>query len=357
MKKTVALKSGEELVIRVVEPPLGKYAKEVGCWRDVREDLLRGEFVPWLFTPYFIGEIDGKVAGSMSYYVDTEKRGIGVVEFVQTDERHRGKGIATALMEELIGRFRDDGGKALYLCTTNPIAGHLYERHGFWYHVGDGMRYLAPEAQDFDDTYWSYCGRALVREATWGDLPELSALYNHPEPNWMIKDHLTQSYSETRYESHFVKIMRRIEDGRGAYFVLENPDGHVVGAAAMERANTFVEQHVATLVFRATIEYEEQVGELLDAVAERAVSLSIRTLQIPIAECDRNQCKLAELTGFTEEACLKDRLRSREGYTDLLIYSKTLAEKTEPYRKIDDYYGTRKEWQWERVKNPSDSAV
>ena len=168
MKKSVPLKSGEELVIRVVEPPLGEYTEEVGCWREVREDLLSGAFLPWLFTPYFIGEIDGKVAGSMSYYVHTEKRDVGVVEFVHTDERHRRKGIGSFLMGVMMERFREDGGKALYLCTTNPAAGHFYERYGFRFQVGDGMRYLAPDAQGFDDTYWAFCGAAQVREATWG---------------------------------------------------------------------------------------------------------------------------------------------------------------------------------------------
>ena len=253
----------------------------------------------------------------------------------------------------MIGRFREDGGQALYLCTNNPIAGHLYERHGFRYHVGDGMRYLAPDVLKFDETYWSNCGRALVREATWGDLPELSALYNHQEPNWLIKDYLTQSFSETRYESHFVKVMRRIENGRGAYFVLENPDGHVVGATAMERKGTFVEQHVATLGFRIVPGYEPQLGELLEAVEKRARSISIRTLQVPIASCDRHQGELARAAGFGEEARLKDRLRLTEGYADLLIFGKTITETVEPFREVDDYYGTRKKWQRERVRNPS----
>ena len=92
MDRRVRLKSGEELAIRVIEPPLGGYADKVGCWRDVSDDLLSGNFTPWLFTPYFVGEIGGEVVGSMSYYVHTEKRGIGVVEFVQTDERSSRQG-------------------------------------------------------------------------------------------------------------------------------------------------------------------------------------------------------------------------------------------------------------------------
>ena len=66
--ETVRLKTGEELVIQTLQPPLHDYVSKVGCWSDVRDDLLNGELTEWLFTPYFVGEIDGEVVGSMSYY-------------------------------------------------------------------------------------------------------------------------------------------------------------------------------------------------------------------------------------------------------------------------------------------------
>ena len=171
----------------------------------------------------------------MSYYAPTDTRDVGVVEFVRTEEEHRSKGIASALMDCLIRRFRADDGVALYLCTTNPIAGSLYEKYGFWYHLGDGMRYLAPDAGDFDQTYLAFCGPAHIRDATWADLPRASVLYNHPEPRWLIKDYFTQTFRETRFESHFVRLMRQIEDQNGAFVVLENREQRLVGTAVLKR--------------------------------------------------------------------------------------------------------------------------
>lgn len=350
MTGTVTLKNGEEMCIRTVEPPLGEYADQVGCWREVREDLLGGALTEWLYTPYFVGEIENQVVGSLSYYVATDRRDVGVIEFVATDEHHRNKGIGSFLMKAAIERFRQDDGKALYLCTTNPIAGHLYERHGFRYHVGDGMRYLAPGADDFDQTRWVYGGTATVRDATWGDLPELSALYNHPEPGWLLKDPLTQTYAEMRYESHFVKLMRRIENGRGGYVVLENPMGVVVGAAAFERIGTFYEQHVATMSFRVIPAYRDEAQGLLRKAVERAGQMNIRTLQVEIATSDEDMAELAAQVGFMEEARLKDRLRGNAGWMDVLIYTKTIDCDAAPYRQIDDFYGTRKAWQRERLR-------
>ena len=169
------------MTVRIVDSPLGDYANTVGCWSHVRDDLLAGRMSDTLSVRYFIAEIEGEVVGSMGCYVPSGTRDVGLVEFVETDERHRRKGIASTLLDRLITDFRSDSGKALLLCTTNPIAGSLYEKQGFWYTVGDGMMYVSPDAQGFADDYLSYVGSAKVREAVWGDLPRASLLYNNPE--------------------------------------------------------------------------------------------------------------------------------------------------------------------------------
>ena len=346
--ETVRLRTGEQLVIKTLLPPLNDYASKVGCWGDISDDLLNGKLTEWLFTPYFVGEIDGEVVGSMSYYTPTDTRDVGVVEFVRTEEEHRSKGIASALMDCLIRRFRADDGVALYLCTTNPIAGSLYEKHGFWYHVGDGMRYLAPDAGDFDQTYLTFQGQARIRDATWGDLPRTSVLYNHREPSWVIKDYFTQAFRETRFESHFVRLMRQIENQNGAFVVLENREQRIVGTAVLKRFDTFHEQHIATLSFRVCPSYFEQAPELLTAAVEKAKTLSIKALQIYIADCDDDQKEMVKAVGFTEEARLQKRLYDGENWMDILIYTLWLPNTT-PLRSEGDYYGNREPWQTERV--------
>ncbi len=347
--ETIKLKTGEQLIIKILHPPLLEYTNKVGCWGAIRDELLGGKMKEWLFTPYFVGEIEGEVVGSMSYYTPTDTRDVGVVEFVQTAEKHRQKGIASALMTKLIEQFRAEQGMALDLCTTNPIAGSLYEKHGFWYNVGDGMRYLAPNTKHFNTTYLAFCGKALIRDATWGDLPRASVLYNHPEPRWFIKDYFTQSFRNTRFESHFVKLMKGIENQSGVFVVLENPKARLVGAAVVQRFDTFYEQHVATLSFRVCPGYFDQTPELLTAVAQKAKALSISTLQIYIADCDNDQKTLVKSAGFVEEARLRNRLRNGEGWMDALVYTLSLPGAMPPLRSKGDYYGSRKPWQSERV--------
>ena len=343
------LKSGERLTIRVVDPPLGQYTPLVGCWGAVRDALLAGGMSESLATPYFIGELDGRLVGSMGCYVPVDTMDVGLVEFVATSEEHRQKGIASALLGALIEWFTSAGGKELNLCTSNPFAGSLYEKHGFWYSVGDGMRYLAPGAKNFGQEYLGDSGTALVRPATWGDLPRASVLYNHAEPGWTVKDYLTSSFRDTRFERHFINLMKGAEDHRGAVVALESPGTSLVGLAAFHRTDSYMEQHVATLSFRVSRPYYVQAAELLEAAAQRAAELSITLLQTYVAEGDRDQAELLKAAGFVQEARLQDRLRTPDGLSDMLVFSRQLLGSEDPIFGPGDYYAGRKAWQAERA--------
>ena len=231
------LRDGSTLDIEIAEPPFDSSydGSRLSWWPQIRDDLLQGRFNRWVYAPHFIGRIAGADAGSMCYYAPRDTRDVGAVEFVSTEERFRRRGVASALLGTLVGHFTARGGRALYLCTDNPVAGHLYERHGFRYHVGDGMRYLAPDAADFDRRWFAAGGAATIRDAHWGDLARLCVLYNHPDPAWLIKDPLSAAFRDTRYESHFVRVLRQLEAGRGAFLVLEASGSRVVGAAAFRR--------------------------------------------------------------------------------------------------------------------------
>ncbi len=350
--ESVTLPGGEELVVRIMLPPLLEYADRVDCWADVREEVLTGQLSSWLFTPYFVGEIEGEVAGSMSYFTSADASDVGVVEFVTTGDKYRRKGVASVLLDRLVTHFRARGGQALYLCTTNPVAGTLYEKLGFRYYVGDGMRYVAGNPAEFDATYLGHCGRAHVSDATWADLARASVLFNHPAPGWLIKDHLTRCFRHTRFESHFVYWMKQTADRKGVTMTLVNPVGRLVGAAAVVRENTYFEQHVAALSFRVCPAYMNQGPELIDAAAAKAEELGIGILQVRVADCDEDQKELVRTAGFREEARLRRQLRDGDQWLDLLVYSRQVASDPAPCSSEEEYYGSRKAWQSERLSTP-----
>ena len=346
---SVQLHSGETLTIKLHEPPFEGGDVELCWWRELAADLLAGALRPWLHTCYYVGYIDGARVGYVSRMTPTDTRDVGLVEFVWTSEAQRRKGIASALLGRLVEDFTQSGGAALYLCTSNPDAGLLYERHGFRYLVGDGMRYLAPGAADFDSHYLAAAGPATVRDTTWADLPRAAVLYNHAEPRWFIKDVLSESFRDTRYESHFVKTFRRIEGRRGLSLVLENPQRHVVGMVTVERRGTFAEQHTGTLSFRVAPAYFGRSTTLLTAAIDGCAALGIGELDTSVADCDQDQAQLLEAVGFSMAARFQNRLRIDGQNRDLLVLTRAVPEAKAMLFEEGDFYGARKDWQKARI--------
>ena len=165
------LRDGSTLAIEIAEPPIDRSRdwNRLCWWPLIREEMMEGKLSRWLHAPHFIGHIGGEIAGTMCYYAPEDTRDVGALQFVSTEERFRRRGVGSALVGALIRHFTAQGGRALYLCTSNPVAGHLYESHGFRYHVGDGMRFLAPGAADFDRRWFAAGATTIATRigATW----------------------------------------------------------------------------------------------------------------------------------------------------------------------------------------------
>jgi ribosomal protein S18 acetylase RimI-like enzyme len=350
--------------IRVLEPPLGDDAQRVHfSWPDVREMVVSGRAVETSLDRFFVGEVDGEFAGSMMYAAPRDTRDVAALEFVWTEPQHRRKGVATALLHAALADFRAGGGRAMYLCTTNPHAFALYAKAGFRSLAGDGMRYLAPGQEDFDRTYFAYAGSARVRAGAWGDLARAAALYNQPGPDWLIKDYHAprRVFRDVRYESHYIRVWKPASEGRGALVVLENPLRRVVGIAATVEMESYYEQHVHLLDFFACPAYLDQVPGLLAAAVERAAAAGAEVVQACVASVDGDKQRLLRQAGFREEARLPRRLRSEGIGTaasdgaggsngsddggeriDLLVYGRHLPRRPFPAHPPETYYGARR---------------
>ncbi len=350
---SATLRDGGIMQIARYLPPMDTFEGRVRTWDLIRDDLFSGALAETLYTPHFVGTIDGEFAGSLGYYTPADTRDVGIVEFVATEDHHRRKGVADALMARMLADFLADGGQALHLCTTNPIAGRLYENYGFWYRVGDGMRYTAKDAADFDAAYLAFDGEPVVRDAVWGDLPRAAVLYNAPEPAWLLKDVLTDCLRDTRYEYHFVRLMRRVENAQGAVLVLATPKNRAVGLAAFVRRDTFAQQHVATLSLRVAPAYMDHAVGLLRAAVDRAAEIGVGVLDFPIAASDADLAAIAGAAGFTEAARLPDRIRDGQTWVDLRLFTASLGSPTRAFHGSETYYANRQPWQTERIAERS----
>ena len=363
------LPSGGTLTIRVLEPPLGDDAEQIHySWRDVRDAVVSGRLADTSLDRFFVAEVDGAFAGSMMYATPRDTRDVAVLEFVWTEPQFRRRGIARALLAYLLDDFRKGGGASMYLCTTNPHAYALYAQQGFRSLVGDGMRYLAPGHEDFDRQYFAYAGPATVRPATWGDLARVSALYNQPEPDWLVKDYHAprRVFRDMRYESHYIRVWKPASEGRGCVLVLENSARHVVGIASALETDDYYEQHVHLVDCWACPAYLHQLPELLAACAARAEQGGAEVLQGCIAEGDAGKRQSLEEAGFAMEARLRNRFRTgafgevtadtggRDERTDLLVYTRFLDRKPAPLHALDTYYGARRAFH-SRAPDPAPS--
>ncbi len=338
---TYQLANGETLVVRTLEPPLGDYIPKIEYWwRDVREPLVRGELAATSIDRFVVGELDGEYVGSMTYSLPRDTRDLSVLGMVWTRPDHRRKGIGEVILSHLLEDFRAQGGVAMYLCTTNPYAYDMYHKAGFRSLVGDGMRYLTPGHEDFDRTFFAYAGEAVVRPGTWGDLPRVSALYNQPEPDWLIKDYPRRVFRDMRYESHYIRAWKPASEGRGVVRVLENPAGRVVGIASAIEVDSFYEQHALTLEVWACPAYLGQVPALLEPTLQGAANdPNTEIVQAWVAACDQQKVDILAEAGFREEARLRDHLAVGDERVDLLLYRRHLGRRQPAAHPLSEYYG------------------
>ena len=343
-----SLADGRNLRVRILEPPLGDYTDRIEFWwRDVREPLLAGQLAETSFDRFVIGEVDGVYAGSMNYCTHRDSREVALLEMVWTHPDYRRIGIAKCLLQHTLADFRAVGGMAMYLCTTNPSAFALYASEGFQPLIGDGMRCLAPQfdPETFDRDYFADAGSARIRPGEWGDIARVSALYNQPEPTWLIKDHPRRVYRDMRYESHYIRVWKPASEGRGVVLVLENPLQRIVGIVSAADIDSFYEQHVAVVDFWGCPAYLQQLPELLATLAQNAAQRGTELLQASIAECDQEKRQLLESAGFSETARLRDRLREGDQRFDLLIYERQLSPQEQISHPLASYYGARPAFQ------------
>jgi len=332
--------------IKILEPPLGHYSDKIyhlyvcddstvvslatilalvrdGFLTDFWDRVLKGELAKWTLDRFFVGETNGKVVANVVYSVPRDTRDVGVLSMVFTKPEHRRKGIASILVEAALRTFEKDGGLAMHLGTANPVAIKMYKKFGFRPYFGNGieyvgMRYVTAGEENFANTYLALAGKAVVREAHWGDWPRLVFLYNSPRPDWLIKDCAQRVFRD--FGVDFAKKIADAEKGRGALLVLENPKKRVVGASSLTELGSSYERHAKIMDFHIFPDYFNQADDLLKATIKKAGDTDTEIIEMCVAECDEEKKELAERVGFTKEAVVRGHLVESRGRVDLEFY-------------------------------------
>lgn len=163
----------EELAIRqemkiVVRPPIpgdigwlisshgSVYADQYSFNADFELDIAKKvvEFLdaPKAFDRLSIAEIKGRRAGSIAVSLRPEK--VAFLNFLLVMPDYRRRGVATTLMDTVIGHSRDHGARLLRLETYSCLedARRMYMKYGF--ELCESSKNIGLYGQVFDQEFW-----------------------------------------------------------------------------------------------------------------------------------------------------------------------------------------------------------
>ena len=234
---------------------------------------------------------------------------VGSLGEVFTLPEFRGQGLAPAVCAALLERFDAEGGRWMFLGTSNPSAARIYGRLGFEPYPRGLMRREGPGGGGFDAEWWAP-SEVRVRPIHWGDVPRIVTLYAEPNP-WLSISMMEGLFSVShvihdRCNSLFKNTWQATR--AGAWLGLVNATGALVGSAAMEpRGNekAVVEAEVDLFVHPAFV---SQAGVLLAGMLSEARSRGWRWLHARLGEADEEKRVLLEAAGFREVGRLADAL-------------------------------------------------
>lgn len=360
MTTDACLKNGETLSVKIIDASKGvsqPYADKLGDfiiqpkssllskenWLYQRSSVisigeaayirrsLNGMFTGLCWDRYFVGHIKGRIVGNVKIATAVDRPDVGCLGAVYTAPDYRGQGIGTILSNYAIKTFELEGGKCLQLGTGSPIAHHLYKKCGFQDYNGQIMRWLADDGkrQDFDQLLFVDSGKAMIREASWGDIPKVGYLYSLPNHPWFIKDYREGIFSHPtitpiRFFSIFAQMILRVEASQGLLLMLESPSKWVVGIASLLPVDPKNQRQVKILDYFVHPHYFHQVTELLETVIEAAKARETDVIRVNVTSNDTNKKEYAVEVGFNLEATLRNQFKVGGQHFDLEIYTKNV---------------------------------
>jgi GNAT superfamily N-acetyltransferase len=334
------LGDGEELTVKVATPPLsGNLIKvflrtpELSATKHESRMRLFGAVRDESSDYFFVGELDGKVVGTLWYCTPAMCREIAYMGEVYTNEKQRRKGVATSLLEVAIDLFRENGGRAIYITNLCPNAPHrIYRKLGFQAYGYGLMTYggiirltVNERSEDFDRSYYAYDSNTSIRYVNWGDLPHFIALLNYPHP-WIVRAYNFGLIGPGVFDElgrSFMNFMKTLKEGN-ICLVLEDSRKRMVGTAYTSSLHTRSQSHVKTVDFLVHPNYLSEAAELLKALVEESGDGKAEKLQAYAAATDRSRTEILRLCGFKREATMQNQLRIGSQKIDLQIYSSIL---------------------------------
>ena len=278
--------------------------------------------VPWGDETYgFVAAFDGsRCVGTTSHTISP--RGLGILSQVFTDPDYRGRGIATAMVDETVGIFRRHSTKAAYLASGKVWVRQLYRKFGFEFVGAMGRRHgfkltLQPAG---DDGALFRTGQAMaLRSIKPDNQGDLCALFNAGH-DCVVKHYALGCYMGSYFEGEFYTL-RRMEETKGYGSTILDGEETVLGLATILPSNRRHENHKGILDWLVHPEYHDQTQALLDNILNRC-ELNVLDAYADTSEEARHE--LLEANQFKQIGRLKDHVRIQDDSFTLLHYRSLL---------------------------------
>jgi len=304
----VALKSGEELAITMVEPPQPDYAtrlchflehKRPSSFRGIKQRL-DGHYVEHCVDRYFVGEIAGEIVGQVWYGLPRHGTGVGNFGHVYTEPAHRRKGIATELVRATVADFGQQTDAVCLLCSAGPDPAKVYRRFGFEFVSAGAHRgpmallnkRVARSFANLDEQYFAPGLAVRVRQGHIGDRHDCDKMLAFSRG----MSELRQRW-HTAFVAHevptFIDAIFAAEDGRGIATVMHNSDGCILGDAFVLSTGSPFEAGFKVMDFVIHPNYLAHAAFFARETIRLASAAGIPEMHAFVAACDEE--KLAAL--------------------------------------------------------------
>lgn len=237
---SVTLKNGQKMLIKLFVPPEPEYAwKFKHFMRYLDNENIRsvssrvdGKYSNCAEDRYFIGEIDGKIAGQVWFGWGKHKSPAANFGQVYVDPDYRGLDITSTIMKYWNNEFTSSSVLGAMCTCSIPKIRALYMPFGFRQTYSDSNRLYCPGKQspenfkDLSDSYYQPASDIQVISGSMEYRHEIDCLLKFTmELNKWKSDRIFVSSAVTSFQDAIFKQ----EDGRGQIFVALTEKGHCIG--------------------------------------------------------------------------------------------------------------------------------
>lgn len=346
--KQVTLKTGERMEIKMVSPPAPEYMEKLLHFFEHKRDIflrsirqrLRGDYAAYCVDSYFVGEIDGRIAGQVWYGYPNSGAGIANFGEVYTEPEHRNKGVLTELMKVFQHSFQNGIARAALCTAGGNWAAATYMKFGFQPVIPGADRgplislkqRHGENFEAFERAYYAPGGKVSVGLGTMkhrhdiDTLLRFSTILRLGRASGTPMAHVSQSGASlarrvgmASHVANYMDACFRAEDGRGLVTVATLDNRNVVGWAFFLNTGSEFEQAGKTFDFELHPAYASSAPTLVRESLRLARDKGIDRAYAYCPSAEAEKIALLSGEGFREAARL-DRYCDIDGKAcDLVV--------------------------------------